>query len=67
MDSHVMSSSQASGRSPRFSAESACCARLDLPYDLGSFVAERHNVALSEAEGLIQRWVAEYEHQPAAQ
>jgi hypothetical protein len=62
MGSQAMSCFEVSGWSPRFSAEGACGARFDPPCDLGSFVAERHNVPLSEAEGLIRRWVAEYEH-----
>ena len=35
-------------------------AALDFPYELGAFVAQRHGLALSEAEGLIARWVSQY-------
>lgn len=65
MISEVMSSVQAPGSPGRFLAGSARYILRDLPCDLGLFVAERHNMPLTEAEGLIQRWVAEYEHQPA--
>jgi hypothetical protein len=62
MGNQAVLCSETSPWSRRFSADGA---RFDPPCDLGSFVAERHNVPLTEAEGLIQRWVAEYGHQPA--